>query len=140
MSVHKIYATVGSEEKINYLIDNHDIPRERIFNSRDVSFLDGVMQATGGRGVDIVLNSLSGDLLHASWQCVAKYGKMIEIGKRDMLEKGALAMNLFENNRTFHGVDLQTLLRERPDLTQRLVAHSLFWTGCDSTLNMSHFA
>jgi hypothetical protein len=33
------------------------------------------------------------ELLHASWQCVAPYGTMIEIGKRDIMGKGMLSMN-----------------------------------------------
>lgn len=100
-------------------MDNHSIPRERIFNSRNTSFLDGVIQATGGKGVDIMLNSLSGDLLHTSWQCVAKCGKMMEIGKRDILERGHLALDMFQHNRTFYGIDLEGLFYERPDLVRR---------------------
>ena len=79
-----------------------------MFNSRDASFLPGIKKATGGRGVDLVLNSLSGELLHASWQCVAEYGKMIEIGKRDFIGRAKLDMDLFEGNRAFFGVDLAT--------------------------------
>lgn len=72
------------------------------------------MNVTGGRGVDIVLNSLSGDLLHASWECVAPCGKMIELGKRDFLANGELHMGPFLKNRAFYGVDLMDL--ERYDL------------------------
>lgn len=45
----ELYVTVGSDEKVKYLMDNYDIPRSRIFNSRDKSFVDGVMRETGGR-------------------------------------------------------------------------------------------
>ena len=79
----EIYATVGSEEKASYLVDEFGIPRNHIFNSRDSSFLEGVLDITDGKGVDVVLNSLSGELLNASWNCVATDGAMIEIGKRD---------------------------------------------------------
>jgi NADPH:quinone reductase-like Zn-dependent oxidoreductase len=82
------------------------ISRENIFNSRDTSFLPAVKSATNGRGVDLVLNSLSGEMLHASWQCVAEYGKMLEIGKRDFIGKAQLNMDLFEANRSFFGIDL----------------------------------
>lgn len=105
----EIFATVGSEEKIQYLIDNYQIQRHRIFNSRNASFYDGIMKETGGRGVDLVLNSLSGDLLHASWRCVAKWGKMMEIGKRDLLGRGNLALELFGENRTFCGINLDSM-------------------------------
>ncbi|KAI9157894.1 Highly reducing polyketide synthase gloL [Paramyrothecium foliicola] len=102
-----IYATVGSETKIQYLEQRFGIPRSRIFHSRDDSFYDGVMRATGGRGVDLVLNSLSGELLHASWKCVARRGKMIEIGKRDMFERGQLPLEMFRHNRTCVGLDME---------------------------------
>jgi NADPH:quinone reductase-like Zn-dependent oxidoreductase len=87
-------------------MNSFGIPRERIFNSRDTSFLPAIKAATKGRGVDLVLNSLSGELLHASWNCVAEYGKMVEIGKRDFIGKAKLNMDLFEFNRSFIGVDL----------------------------------
>lgn len=73
------------------------------------------MNRTDGRGVDIVLNSLSGKLLHASWKCVAAFGKMIEIGKQDLLASGSLQMNPFLENRTFCGVDLTQLAEINPD-------------------------
>ncbi|KAK1139769.1 Type I Iterative Polyketide synthase (PKS) [Aspergillus melleus] len=108
----EIYCTVGSEKKAQYLIETFGIPRHRIFNSRDTSFLQGVMRETKGEGVDIVLNSLGGPLLHASWQCVAQFGKMIELGKRDFLEHGMLRMDLFGGNRSFIGVDLFELAKK----------------------------
>jgi NADPH:quinone reductase-like Zn-dependent oxidoreductase len=111
----EVYCTVSSEEKINYLTNNFNIPRSNIFNSRDSSFLHNVMRATNGRGVDVVLNSLSGDLLHASWKCVAEFGTMIEIGKRDFRRRAKLAMEAFEQNRTFVGLDLWQVSQQRPE-------------------------
>lgn len=111
--------TVGNEEKARYLKETFEISQDRIFNSRDASFLVGVLAATGGRGVDLVLNSLSGELLHASWKCVAEFGKMLEIGKRDFVGHGMLSMDLFEANRTFVGIDLAQLAVERPQVCRR---------------------
>lgn len=113
-----IYVTVGSEEKIRYLVENFGLDRKRIFNSRDDSFYDDVMRATHGRGVDLVINSLSGDLLHASWRCVAQWGKMMEIGKRDMMESGHLPLDMFEGNRSFYGINLDGMI-ERPERFRR---------------------
>ena len=67
------------------------------------------MSATGGRGVDLVLNRLSGELLHMSWKCVAEFGRMVEIGKRDLLGRAKLNMDLFGSNRSFFGVDLASM-------------------------------
>lgn len=87
-------------------MDTFGIPKASIFNSRDKTFRQDLMRETSNRGVDVVLNSLSGELLHESWKCVAEFGKMIEIGKRDFVGGAQLSMNLFEANRTFIGVDL----------------------------------
>lgn len=113
--------TVGTEEKKKFLVEHHHIPSERIFYSRDESFLKDVMDATNGQGVDMVLNSLAGELLHASWQCVAKFGRMMEIGKRDVVGRGKLAMDQFEQNRAFHGIELRELRLHRPQKVQEYV-------------------
>lgn len=92
------------------------ISRDHIFNSRDASFLSDVKAKTNGRGVDIVLNSLSGEILHASWECVSEFGTFVEIGRRDMIGRGKLALKQFESNRTFIGVDLTHLWTRRPQV------------------------
>ncbi|PYH65910.1 type I polyketide synthase [Aspergillus vadensis CBS 113365] len=116
-----IYATVGNEEKADYLVKTHGIPRGQIFQSRNTSFLPDIMRATNGRGVDIVLNSLSGELLHASWECVAAYGKMIEIGRRDILSHGMLSLSPFAEDRSFHAVNLANVSRDRPEIAISMV-------------------
>ncbi|KAH6649117.1 acyl transferase domain-containing protein [Truncatella angustata] len=105
-----IYCTVGSPVKVDFLVNELGIPRDRIFQSHDDSFVADVMRFTDGLGVDVVLNSLSGELLHASWKCVAAGGCMVDIGKRDFLGRGRLAMNPFVGNRAFFGVDLATMI------------------------------
>ncbi|KAL2062583.1 hypothetical protein VTL71DRAFT_5655 [Oculimacula yallundae] len=117
----EIYCTVSNEEKTTYLIENFGIQRSHIFNSRDSSFLPAILKATDGRGVDVVLNSLSGELLHASWKCVAEFGTFVEIGRRDFVGQGTLAMELFEANRTFIGFDLVLFSNKRPEVFERLM-------------------
>lgn len=115
----QIYCTVGKEEKADFLVQNFGIPRGHIFPSRDASFQTAVRQATGGLGVDVVLNSLSGELLHVSWQCVAEFGTFVEIGRRDFVGQGKLALEQFESNRTFVGLNLSLLTDERPSVAER---------------------
>ena len=110
----EIFATVGSEEKKQYLVEYLGILPSHIFKSRDDSFLDDLMHETGGRGVDVVLNSLSGELLHASWKCVAEFGTMIELGKRDLAGYGKLDMEVFLPNRSYCCVDIGHWIRDRP--------------------------
>lgn len=113
-----VYVTVGSEEKVKYLVEKWGVGRERVFGSRDAGFVEGVMRETGGRGVDVVLNSLSGELLHSSWGCVAPYGTMVEMGNKDLAGGGKLDLAPFLGNRGYVGVELHRLLCERPERVQ----------------------
>ncbi len=54
---------------------------ESIFDSRSASFGGAVLAATGGQGVDVVLNSLTGEMIPAGLECIARGGRFIEIGK-----------------------------------------------------------
>jgi NADPH:quinone reductase-like Zn-dependent oxidoreductase len=114
-----IYATVGQEDKVKYLIDNFQLPRNRIFDSHSEAFVQGIMEETDNKGVDLVLNSLGGDLLHATWSCVAPFGKFIEIGKKDLQGFGKLDLNPFLANRSYHGVDLDAFGEKKPELMNR---------------------
>ena len=109
----EIYVTVGSDVKVKYLMDTFGLPRNRIFNSRNDSFVEGVFRETNGIGIDVVLNSLSGELLHATWRCVAEFGKMVEIGKRDLLGAGKLDMDVFMANRSYCCVDMDQMCSKR---------------------------
>lgn len=119
------YCTVGTEEKVDYLVRELGVPREHIFHSRDTSFVDGIMDITNGVGVDVVLNSVSGELLHATWRCVAANGWMLEIGKRDMIGRGQLAMAPFEWNRTFTGIDLSRFTVTHKPAVERMMKQTL---------------
>ncbi|KAL4957564.1 hypothetical protein BDW69DRAFT_180489 [Aspergillus filifer] len=107
-----IYATVGSEDKARYLIDTFGIPQSHIFHSRDSSFHPNLMRETNGRGVDIVLSSLSGDLLRTSWDCVAAGGTMFDISRRDVLADAMLPMKGFVDRRSFITMDLGEYMDE----------------------------
>ncbi|KAK8115461.1 Acyl transferase/acyl hydrolase/lysophospholipase [Apiospora sp. TS-2023a] len=119
-----VYATVGSDEKVHFLTERFDIPRNKILHSRDDSFVHGLMGETGGKGVDVVLNSLSGELLHATWGCVAEFGRMVEIGKRDLIGGGKLDLKPFLANRSYACVDIDQLWK-RPDVLKRLINYTL---------------
>lgn len=110
----EIYVTVGSNEKKQLIMTLYDIPEDHIFYSRDTSFSQGIKRMTSGRGVDVILNSLAGEGLIASWECIAPFGRFIEIGKRDILSRGKLPMFPFAKNVTFSAVDIALMRQERP--------------------------
>ncbi|KAK4118948.1 hypothetical protein N657DRAFT_694068 [Parathielavia appendiculata] len=121
MAGAEIYTTVGSEDKVQHLMTNFGIPRNRIFHSRNASFVEDVMREPAGKGVDMALNSLSGELLHATWRRVAEFGKMVELGKRDIIGAAKLDMDVFLANRSYCCVDVDQLCFKKPDMCKELM-------------------
>ena len=116
-----IYATVGSAIKKQLIMEHYGIPESHIFYSRDASFAKDIKRVTKGIGVDVVLNSLAGDSLIASWECIAPFGRFIEIGKKDILAHQKLPMFPFARNVSFSAVDMATMGRERPAHTRKVL-------------------
>jgi myxalamid-type polyketide synthase MxaB len=64
---------------------------EAVFDSRSLAFSAQVRAATAGRGVDVVLNSLKGDWVDASFAALADGGRFVELGKIDIWSRAAAA-------------------------------------------------
>lgn len=116
-----LYLTVSTEEKKSLLMETYGIPSDRFFSSRNTSFALGIKRLTHGRGVDLVLNSLSGDFLKASWECIAPLGRFVEIGKRDIESHARLSMSPFARNVTFASVDLGVVATQAKPLMQEIM-------------------
>ena len=87
-------------------MENFNIPENRIFSSRDIQFKFEIKAMTEGRGVDLVLNSLAGDNLEASYECVADCGRFVEIGKYDLQMNKQLGMFSFLKDISLIGVSV----------------------------------
>ena len=110
----EVYATVGSKEKSRFITESYGIPEDHIFSSRNATFASEIMTATKGKGVDVALNCLSGQLLSATWKCMAMFGRLVEIGKRDIEINTRLEMSGFQGNISFSAIDLTYMGRFKP--------------------------
>ncbi|CZR67900.1 probable 6-methylsalicylic acid synthase [Phialocephala subalpina] len=116
----EIYVTVGTEEKRQFLESKYGIQRSHMFSSRNTKFAAEILRETGGRGVDAIVNSLIGELLDASWRIIADGGTMVEIGKRDIVDRNSLAMEPFDRNCSFRAVDFSYTKNINEPLVARL--------------------
>ncbi len=64
---------------------------DHISDSRSLEFEDKFRAATGGRGFDVVLDSLAGEFVDASLRLVAPGGVFLEMGKTDIRDPGVIA-------------------------------------------------
>ncbi|KAK7713252.1 Type I Iterative PKS [Diaporthe eres] len=125
----EIFATVGYDEKKEILTERFGLAADHIFYSRNTSFARGILRVTNGYGVDMVLNSLSGDGLRASWECMAPYGRFIEIGKADITANSGLPMAGFSRNVSFTAVDLHHAAQTNPALIGELLQKTMELVG-----------
>ncbi|KAF2167650.1 hypothetical protein M409DRAFT_65790 [Zasmidium cellare ATCC 36951] len=131
LGASRVFVTAGTAEKRAFLGDKFSIPKDDIFSSRTANFKDGILSATNGKGVDVIINSLSGRLLQDTFALTADFGRFIEIGRKDFLQNSHLAMRAFDHNVTFGGVDLYKLFTRKPEVLQDCLAEisQLLLTG-----------
>ena len=116
--------TVGTLVKKKFLMETYGFAEQNIFFSRNASFAERGMARTNGRGVDVILNSLAGEQLRHSWNCIAPFGRFLEIGKRDMAVNTRLEMNPFFRNVIFAPIDLILIRDQRIGILQRLLGET----------------
>ena len=118
----EIFVTVGSTEKRDLMTEAFGIPHNHIFSSRDLTFAKGIMRMTNDRGVDVILNSMAGEGLRRSWECIAPFGRFVEIGKADIGASGKLPMYPFKKNVVFGSIDLAFMVREDESKVAKILA------------------
>lgn len=127
----EIFCTVGTPEKAAFVRDVLRIPKENVFYSRNAtSFSAAVRDATGGCGVDVVLNTLPGaSSLRESWECLGTFGRFLDVGRN--YEGGSpsssspatarLDVTRANSNASFLSVDLLAVAAAKPRVVERLV-------------------
>ena len=105
----EVYAT-ASVPKRGYLAS---LGVAHVFDSRSTGFGEDVLGATGGEGVDVVLNSLTGEgFIEASLSCLKEGGRFVEIGKRGIWS--ADEMRAARPDVDYHTLALDRLVEGEP--------------------------
>jgi NADPH:quinone reductase-like Zn-dependent oxidoreductase/acyl carrier protein len=89
---------------------------QHIASSRDLSFETQFLSATDGKGVDVVLNALTGEFIDASLRLLPRGGRFLEMGLADVRDAAAVAQ-------TYPGVSYHSflLLQTAPERMQALL-------------------
>ncbi|MER5352366.1 type I polyketide synthase [Kitasatospora sp. NPDC002551] len=115
----EVLATAGTEEKRAHL---RGLGIRHVFDSRDLSWAELVREATGGRGVDVVLNSLTGAAIPLGLEVLAEGGRFVEVGKADIHGGRTLGLEAFRKGISLSSLDLAGVIARRPALFTRLFA------------------
>jgi acyl transferase domain-containing protein/NADPH:quinone reductase-like Zn-dependent oxidoreductase/NAD(P)-dependent dehydrogenase (short-subunit alcohol dehydrogenase family)/acyl carrier protein len=114
----EIFATAGSDKKRAHL---RSLGITHVFDSRSLAFADEIKNVTAGEGVDVVLNSLSGEAIDKGLSLLRPWGRFVEIGKRDILENTRIGLQPFVNSISLTAIDLFPIYRENAPLLKALL-------------------
>ena len=113
----EIYATAGNQAKRDRLLE---LGVRAAFDSHSFEWHDALMAATGGEGVDVVLNSLAGHHLELCLRALRPGGWHCEIGKVDIYADNELGLRMFRKNLRFAAIDVDRLMIDDPILSREL--------------------
>ncbi|KAM9966748.1 hypothetical protein ACTFIR_006977 [Dictyostelium discoideum] len=102
-----IYATVGSIEKVDYLREKYGDLITAIYNSRDTEYCDEIKQQSAQGGVDLILNTLSGDYLSANFRSLSQVGRIMDLSVTQLVENDSLDFSNFKYHVGYNTIDLE---------------------------------
>jgi NADPH:quinone reductase-like Zn-dependent oxidoreductase/NAD(P)-dependent dehydrogenase (short-subunit alcohol dehydrogenase family)/acyl carrier protein len=113
-----VIATAGSAVKRSFL---RLAGADYVLDSRDLGFCNEVREITGGQGVDVVLNSLSGEAMERSLEVLRPFGRFLELGKKDLYLNRRIHLRPLRQNISYFAIDIDQLPTRRPDLARDLL-------------------
>ena len=114
----EVIASAGSPAKRALL---KVLGAKHVIDSRRADFAEDVMEITEGKGVDVVLNALSGEAIPMGLSCLAQFGRFIEIGKRDIYQNSRIPLWPMRKNASFHVVAMDAVFRGDETQTRDLL-------------------
>ena len=116
----EIFATAGSQQKRDYL---KSLGVTHVMDSRSLDFAAEILRSTGGRGVDIVLNSLVGDFIEKSFSVMAVHGRFLEIGGTGIWDQARVTQ--LDRDIAYYPINLAATFQENPGLVGSLLSDLL---------------
>ncbi|MEV8630585.1 zinc-binding dehydrogenase [Streptosporangium sp. NPDC051023] len=116
-----VHGTVGSPDKVAYA---RELGYDEVF-VRD-GFGAAMLAATGGRGVDVVLDPVGGPVRQESLGVLAPFGRVAvygDVGRHD--DWTASVWDLWKRNQTIAGFNIGDLARRAPELIGRYLREGL---------------
>lgn len=74
----KVFATAGSAEKCKFI--EGELGAAKAFNYKEDDWSKGILEATGGKGVDLIVDFIAGDYVQKNLDCAAREGHIVQLG------------------------------------------------------------
>ncbi|RMJ25780.1 polyketide synthase [Aspergillus sp. HF37] len=108
-----VFTTVGRQTEKQFLLERYNIPAQHIISSTNVFFAEVVHNLTERHGADVILSSSLLDM-RASSECIAPYGRLVDITQHNVAAGGDIPMRFFQHNVSVSFVNLADISADRP--------------------------
>ncbi|MBB5156453.1 SDR family NAD(P)-dependent oxidoreductase [Saccharopolyspora phatthalungensis] len=108
----EVYATAGSEQRREFLRSEGVA---HVADSRSTAFAEDILRWTGGEGVDVILNSLPGEMIHDSLRLLRTFGRFVELGKPGSVADHAVRLASAQQAMSFHSFDYDQMMALEPE-------------------------
>ncbi|MET9087032.1 zinc-binding dehydrogenase [Streptomyces sp. NPDC004237] len=116
-----VYGVASSDAKADYALK---YGYDEVF--RPDTFKTDVRRATGGRGVDLVLDPVGGDTLRRGLEALAVFGRLVSFGNAGGAEPWQTGQNeLYARGRSVGGFSVLALAQSAPDALRALTERAL---------------
>ncbi len=113
----EIFATAGNPRKREYL---KSLGIAHVMDSRSLAFAQQIMEATHGEGIDLVVNSLTGETIAASLSVLRAGGRFLELGKTDLWDQERV--DQFKPGVKFFPIALDHMMADQPQTVGQLLS------------------
>lgn len=117
----KVIATASSEEKLALA---SEMGADVLVNYTEEGWEGKVLEATGGKGVDVALEMAGGDIFNKTLKCLATFGRLVIYGVASGEQSRFYPSSLMARNQSVIGFFLPQIMR-KPELIQSSMAEML---------------
>ncbi|MFP7299396.1 quinone oxidoreductase family protein [Neobacillus niacini] len=110
----KIIATASSSEKLELA---RQMGADVLINYTESNWVEQVLEATGGKGVDVALEMVGGDVFTNTLKCLATFGRLVVFGAASGEQSKMYPASLMARNQSVIGFFLPQIMR-KPELLQ----------------------
>jgi NADPH:quinone reductase len=121
----KIIATASSPEKLELA---RKMGADVLINYTESNWVEQVLEATGGKGVDVALEMVGGEVFNNTLKCLATFGRLVVFGAASGEKSRMYPSSLMARNQSVIGFFLPQIMR-KPELLQRSLVELLTYLG-----------
>lgn len=122
----RVFATVSSPAKTERV---RELGAEEVIDYLRDDFVEAIRDLTGGRGVDLILDGVGGEVGRRSLDALAPFGRVVYFGSSSGKEPTYPALRLLLANQAVLGFNLSLYMQQRPDRSTHAMAEVLNWAA-----------